>query len=300
MRCAPLALLLAASAAAQTATVTYELENVWLDPDWTHPWESPQHLTGTFEWTYTVGDFDNGSGEFIALDVPWYGDGMNLEWTIETGQLEIVLPGNWHDWGVDVTLKFTQPLSENAPSPLDLTLSKFEIEAQGINRQGPAISGEVVPTSPFAPYCFGDGSGTACPCGNDGDPGQGCANSTGIGGALAASGSAGVGADDLTFTAVGLPPSQAALLFVGDSPANLGFGNVLGDGLMCVGSGFVRLETAVTNGGGVVDFGPGLAATGGWSAGDSRYFQAWYRDPSASPCGTGSNLTSAVVVTFQP
>jgi hypothetical protein len=65
------------------------------------------------------------------------------------------------------------------------------------------------------PYCFGDGSGTACPCANPGAGGEGCANSGGAGGRLAASGSASVAADDLGFDATQLVPGELALLFAG-------------------------------------------------------------------------------------
>ena len=40
--------------------------------------------------------------------------------------------------------------------------------------------------------------------------------------------------------------------------------------------------------------------SGGWSSGDTRYFQVWYRDPIGGPCGSGFNLTSGVEATFAP
>ena len=291
-----LSLLLATASigVAQTATVTYDLENVWLDPDS----GSNQPMTGRFEWTYPVGDFDSGTGEFLALDLPWYGDGMDLEWTIESNQLEIVFPGNWHDWGVDISMKFTQSLSLDQPAYLDLALSKFEIETNGYNRKGTFISGAAVPSSPFTLYCMGDGTAEDCPCGNLSDPGQGCANSTGVGAVLIPGGSASVTSGDLTFTISNMVPGQATLLFVGDSPANLGMGQTLGDGLLCVGSGFDRLEVQVASFGGAATFGPGLQPMVDFLPGETRYFQAWYRDPGG-PCATGSNLSGAVQVTFE-
>ena len=59
-----------------------------------------------------------------------------------------------------------------------------------------------------APYCFGDGSGTSCPCANNSPmgSGQGCQNVTGAGGLISASGTPSVAADDLTITAATSPP----------------------------------------------------------------------------------------------
>src|SRR5690606_19672586 len=51
---------------------------------------------------------------------------------------------------------------------------------------------------PSNAYCFGDGSGTLCPCGNTGAAGAGCANGANAGGGvLASSGSSSIAAADL-------------------------------------------------------------------------------------------------------
>jgi len=42
--------------------VNYTLENVILD-------DSTQ-MTGTFSWTFDIGDFENGVGQFTSLDIP--------------------------------------------------------------------------------------------------------------------------------------------------------------------------------------------------------------------------------------
>ncbi len=152
---------------------------------------------------------------------------------------------------------------------------------------------------PGTGYCFGDGAGTTCPCGNVGASGAGCANSTGSGGVLTESGTVSVLADDLTFLASGLLPNQSALLFVGLNAVNTGNGLIFGDGLRCAGGSIVRLGVRVPDAGGVANWGPGLGASGGWVSGDTRYFQTWYRDPSGSPCGSGFNLTNGVALTFQ-
>lgn len=145
-------------------------------------------------------------------------------------------------------------------------------------------------------YCGCD-AGTA-PCGNPGEDGRGCANSTGVGALLAAHGSRSVAADDLSFASFDATPSQPGLLFVGTTPSGGGSGVPFGDGLQCAGGGIVRLEVRFTTLAGLAVYGPGLGGAGGWSPGDTRYFQVWYRDPSGGPCSSGFNLSSAVRVSF--
>ncbi len=147
-------------------------------------------------------------------------------------------------------------------------------------------------------FCSGDGTGTACPCGNTGAAGAGCANSASSGALLVGGGSASASADNLTFAATGLVPSQPALLFSGLNAVNGGAGNVFGDGLRCAGGSIRRLGVRIPSVAGAANWGPGLGAAGGWGAGDSRTFQVWYRDPSGSPCGNGFNLSQGVAITF--
>ncbi len=136
---------LSPAAKAQTASVTYQLENVWLDPDITHPWEGPQPLTGTFIWTYTVGDFENGNGVFTDLTLPWLpSNPPPLITTIDLGSIEVSMSGNWHGLGADVQLFLLNDLDPNLPSVIDQARSAFEIE-NGVVRKGHVISGSVVP-----------------------------------------------------------------------------------------------------------------------------------------------------------
>jgi len=146
-------------------------------------------------------------------------------------------------------------------------------------------------------YCTGDGSATACPCGNTSTSG-GCGNSTGGSGLLTAYGGNSVSADDLAFDATGLIPSQPVLLFVGNNAVNSGAGNTFGDGLRCAGGGVRRLGVRFCDSAGSANWSSGLGATGGWAAGDIQRFQGWYRDASG-PCGTTFNLTQGIELTFQ-
>ncbi|HIG10278.1 MAG: hypothetical protein ABGY71_03930 [bacterium] len=160
--------------------------------------------------------------------------------------------------------------------------------------------GSCGPGNSASPFCFGDGVGAACPCANHGAMGQGCANSTGAGASLTASGSDSVAADDLAFSAGGMLAGQPSLLFSGLTALNGGNGVVFGDGLRCTGGIVLRHSIAVPNGLGDAAWPSGLASAAGIIAGDTRHFQGWYRDPSSSPCGSGFNLTHGVSVNFTP
>lgn len=181
------------------------------------------------------------------------------------------------------------------------------------------------------PSCFGDGGVAAgctpCPCGNDAASGSlgGCLNGFGTGAQLVGIGShsvlAGDGAD-LRFGLEGAAPGSFAVLVSGSgvaplSPAHPCFGSPAGvsspvlDGLRCAAQSVVRHGTRATNGGGAVplmtngwsgapDVTAGLATGGGFGAGQSRSFQAFYRTPPFSGCGTGQNTSQALSMTFTP
>ena len=141
-----------ATANAYGATVIYTLDNVIL--------ADGEQITGTFDWTYSVGDFEGGNGVFTALEIPWLPgasappleeEGMVL--TIENNQIEISLDGNFHDYGLDISLKFVEPLSPTQPSLIDLGLNElgkpksfFECCGNGFKDQ-PFQSGRVIPSS---------------------------------------------------------------------------------------------------------------------------------------------------------
>lgn len=144
----------------------------------------------------------------------------------------------------------------------------------------------------------GNGTGTACPCGNAGQAQAGCANSTGFGAELRARGSTSVAEDSLFFQASRTKPNVSCVLF--SSPQKLagGAGVVFHDGLLVIGSPIKRRgQTGGCNG--VTTFGPGLAPNAHWQPGTTLYFQTWYRD-SPGPCGSGSNTTNGVELTFTP
>ena len=133
----------------QAATVSYTLENIFLQDN--------TQMTGAFDWTYTIGDFEGGNGVFTALVIPWLPNGSappleqdGMVFTIENNQIEISLDGNFHDYGLDISLKFQQPLSPTQPSLLNLSTSFFECCGNGFKDQ-PFISGSITPDVAIVP-----------------------------------------------------------------------------------------------------------------------------------------------------
>ncbi len=154
-----------------------------------------------------------------------------------------------------------------------------------------------------APFCLGDGSSTACPCGNASATSEraGCRNSLGVGATLRASGSASLAHDELTLRAAHMPNSLAIFL-QGSSADNGGAGTVVGDGLRAVGGSTVRLGTRVNSAGAssLPDNGSAsLSARGGVLAPGAVFYQCWYRNAAVAFCPPGtSNWTNGLVVTW--
>ena len=149
-------------------------------------------------------------------------------------------------------------------------------------------------------FCSGGSSAGACPCGNTATPGAGCANSTGVGASLLASGSSSIALDDLRLDAASLVPSRPALLFAGTTLAGGGSGVLLGDGLRCAGGLVTRLGVRMASASGDASWEPDLATDLGLAGGETRYFQVWYRDGLGSPCSSGFNLSSGVQLLVSP
>lgn len=179
----------------------------------------------------------------------------------------------------------------------------------------------------FREFCFGDGGPvpgcTPCPCGNEGVELGGCINSAGTSARLRTSGTNFVTGDFLGVELAGATPDTFAVLISGPNtlPANpaspcfvyesgLTGGGLL-DGLRCLGGGVTRLGTRAidlqgnvgeTNAGWGAGNGPdgGLAQAVGVAGGQTLMLQAFYRDDPALSCGSGTNTSNAVAVTFEP
>ncbi len=156
---------------------------------------------------------------------------------------------------------------------------------------------------PALAYCAGDGTGAACPCGNTGAAGHGCANSVSAGGAqLAGSGNASISNDTLVITGSAMPNSSA-LYFQGTQAAAGGAGVVFGDGLRCAAGTVVRLGTKTNTFGassypGAAD--PHISIKGANTAATVREYQCWYRNAAVFCTPLTFNLTNGVQITWTP
>lgn len=196
-------------------------------------------------------------------------------------------------------VEFDVSLAAQPPAAWFVT-STATLEPLGLTSEFSACS-PIMDTTVGLPFCFGDGAGAACPCGNFGSSGHGCANSASTAGAqLFASGSPSLADDALTLRAEHSTPSQTGLFFQGDAQVAGGQGVVFGDGLRCVGGQVTRLQVAFANSSGLAESTISIATQGGAAAGQSLRYQWWYRDSVGSPCGNGFNLSSAVEVTWTP
>lgn len=151
------------------------------------------------------------------------------------------------------------------------------------------------------PYCFGDGSGSACPCGNGGADGSGCANSTGNGALTYNFGGASVSAKDTALFTVRAPANVVGLYLMGSNQLGGGLGIPVLDGLACTGGLALRYPAQFTGLQGVMDLlEPSSIYPLEIVPGSTWNFTTWYRDPVGSPCGSGSNFSNALQLDFLP
>ena len=152
-------------------------------------------------------------------------------------------------------------------------------------------------------FCFGDGSGNFCPCLNFGNAGEGCANTSGTGGArLTASGSAFLSNDTLQLHVAGVPGSKPGLILRGMIQLNGGLGNFVGDGLLCTSGQTARSQVQFTSAGSTTfsDFQGSPFGASSYPGGVPTNYQFWYRDMTNTCSGLGFNFSNAWTVTWQP
>lgn len=153
------------------------------------------------------------------------------------------------------------------------------------------------------PYCFGDGSGSTCPCSGFGLPGEGCSNSGTAGGArLTGSGHGAISVDNFQLDVTGVFGNKPGLILRGVNQLNGGFGNPVGDGLLCVGGQTARSQVQVTSAGSTTfaDFHGQPFSQSSYGVGVPTNYQFWYRDPGNSCSGNGFNFSNALAVVWLP
>ena len=162
------------------------------------------------------------------------------------------------------------------------------------------------PIAPIVSFCFGDGTtATACPCGNFGASGRGCANSVNASGALLV-GTGSTSPDSVVLAASGMPSTALSLFMQGNSPQ---YGGLLfGDGVRCAAGLLKRLGSHTSSGGASTYPGIGDLSISARSAalgdpfgpGATRYYQTFYRNPAPTFCptppGNTFNITNGVIV----
>lgn len=208
-------------------------------------------------------------------------------------------------WPVDT-------LSISAPQGFNSILIHYDHQPPTCQDWGPIFCADDMRVTPMSnrgnPFCFGDGTEAACPCANNGSPGHGCENSSSTGGALlTASGFASFASDTLVLTASGERPTAFGIFLQGNAataPMNYG------DGLRCAAGTLKRLYSKNAVGG--VAIAPqgseppisarSLALGDSIPVGGTRFYQVYYRDPSATFCpnppGNTWNIGNALAVAW--
>jgi len=202
-----------------------------------------------------------------------------------TGVAQTLLSGG-ATW---IGLKVVCTSNPNFPNILDEGMSNLAILGSGTTG---------------TPFCPGDGSGTACPCGNNSPLGSnaGCLSSLGQGAQLVASGNASLSNDTVVLAGSGMPDSSA-LYFQGTTQQAGGAGTAFGDGLRCGGGTIVRLETT-TNSGGASQYpfgaNPSVSVKGMVAMPGTRTYQVWYRNAAAFCTPATFNLSNGWELNWVP
>jgi hypothetical protein len=252
-----------------------------------------------FSWVFTglaPGEYDvytihvqHGNAVWIEVTVPGSPDGTRNVW------------GSWNGSYVEGT-NYTR-------HHVTVTNGTVSIDVQVVGLPDYAyLSGLQLVTNDTVglQQCFGDGSGTSCPCGNNGLSGHGCGNSVNSSGALlVASGT--TSPDTIVLHSSGETPTALSIFLQGD--ATIG-PVVYGDGLRCAGGILKRLYAKAAAGGAVFAPAPGDPAITVRSAalgnpiqpGERRYYQVYFRDANPGFCpppqGSTFNITNGLRVVW--
>jgi Tol biopolymer transport system component len=280
--------------------------------------------TGTTERVSV--DSNGNAGDSSSINAAISSDGRHVAFTSSATNL---VPGDGNGWSDIFVHDRTTGVTERASLSSSGVEGDFWAGVAAISGDGRYIAFDSSSTNlvsgdtngfvdvflrdrglpPPPPFCFGDGSAGACPCGNNGAPARGCENSASTGGAvLSATGSYALSNDTLVLSSSGELPHAASIFLQGSTaiaPANFG------DGLRCVGGALKRLYIRSASGGvasapqtGDPSISARSAALGDViNAGATRYYQTYYRDPvlgfCANPPGGSWNISSGLSVVWE-
>ena len=234
---------------------------------------------------YLGGD-GNGSVNFDGTDWPSSRVGPTLTWA--TTPFATNNNANALRWGTTYNFRFDANVG---PISGTVVLGQYKV-VNDVNAVGVEVPG--IPLA-FEAFCanaaLGAGSDhtTACPCGNVGAPGNGCAHSTSVNGAnLNAFGSPAF--DTVQLDATGMPSTAFTLFLQHDATDDA----VFHDGVICAGGTLVRLRGRNAAGGASLFPDPAfpndatltLSQRGGVTVGSGvrRYYSAFYRNASTTFC----------------
>jgi hypothetical protein len=152
-------------------------------------------------------------------------------------------------------------------------------------------------------YCFGDGTGTACPCANNSAVGDrvGCLSSLGTGGKLRATGCSSLSNDTAVLSGTQMPNSSA-LYFQGTTQQAGGAGAPFGDGLRCAAGSVIRLGTKINALGASqypVAGDLAISVRGAITVPGTRTYQCWYRNAAAFCTASTFNLSNGLQIVWE-
>ncbi len=272
-------------------TIDYGFNNVLTLGDDGALMDDGESIGGPAVWSFA----HLSAGEYALYTYAWASDSFTYRTLVSGGTLDPdqVVGGTWpghQQIGVTYAL-------HHFVVPVDGSIT---IQASTYFTAGTINGFQLVRLDTAAQtVCAGDGSATACPCGNSGGPGRGCANSFQPSGArLDSSGTASVSTDSFALTGSGMP-NGPVLYLQGSAASNGGLGLAFGDGLRCAGGAVVRLGTKTNVGGASHYPGPGdvsVSVRGAVVAGSTYTYQAWYRNAAVYCTADTFNLTNGLSV----
>jgi hypothetical protein len=231
------------------------------------------------------------NGDYRLYTYAWAGDNQTSQSTVSAGTVSgrQTLGGPWPGQHQQGTTYAVHLFSVTAGAQISVTIGS----TAGIAR----VNGfQLVQAPPPGTYlCFGDGSGTPCPAGNNSPVGQGagCLNSIGMGALITAFGTPSISSDTLVLHGSQMVTGPC-LYFQGNNLVNGGAGTAFGDGLLCVNMSVARLSVKF-NGHGSSTYpeagDPPVSSQGFVSTPGVRYYEVWYRD--AALFGTPSTFNTS-------